>query len=782
MKEKRRPWWDSWSVIFLITALFLLAQRLRATNWTDDLHVFVFLALIASTTGLALGSSRFSAWLAAIFGTAYGLFFIPFLFGLTINKDINWHNRIVNVLYFRTHVAISQLAAREAATDPILFLLILAVTFWILCLLASYMLVRHGSPWFMVLSAGLAFLIINHYDPTNSTNLRYIQIFILLSLLLIGRMNFIHHSVNWKKQNIYMVHQVKFDISRAVVILAVIFLFLAWLIPVTSTEVKRYNELWTTMTKPFDKVRERVSRLLLEPLQQPTIGEKASFFGTTLNLGREASLSYTQLFNVQTNQQSTSGLRNYWKARSYDIYLDGQWQTSSSFQRETLSSQNSDLSLPDWLGRELITYNFYMLSDQQRNIFTVNSPVWVSHNVEVLLFGINANIKDPIAVFVTKPMQSGEYYQIHSLVGIPTITELRESGNEYPQWLSQYLQLPEDFSADIQQLALDLTAELDNPYDKAYAITKYLRENIEYSETFPAIPQWKDPLESFLFTYKSGFCNYYASAEVLMLRSLGIPARFAVGYAQGEFNKAEGLYTVRQKDSHAWPEVYFNDYGWVEFEPTSAQPARMLPLGTSSSTPAIPISNLPSIEEEETFNDLPETETVPAKDFSPQITADKPLTLLLAWFGPFVLSPIFALIVWWIATPLIRLRPLSTLVIDGFDRRGWNTPNWLQHLSQRREHSLFEKSYSSLAKAIKRLGYPVDPTDTPAERGLVLSKMMPEVSHQVDTLVREYELARFSTHAANLLAANQSSKHILSTIRRTSLKIRLKRRFKKHSQ
>jgi len=86
MKEKRRPWWDSWSAIFLIIALFLLAERLVATNWTDDLHVFVFLALIASVTGLALGQSRFSAWLAAIFGTAYGLFFIPFLLGLTINE------------------------------------------------------------------------------------------------------------------------------------------------------------------------------------------------------------------------------------------------------------------------------------------------------------------------------------------------------------------------------------------------------------------------------------------------------------------------------------------------------------------------------------------------------------------------------------------------------------------------------------------------------------------------------------------------------------------------
>ena len=78
-----------------------------------------------------------------------------------------------------------------------------------------------------------------------------------------------------------------------------------------------------------------------------------------------------------------------------------------------------------------------------------------------------------------------------------------------------------------------------------------------------------------LFHTKKGFCNYYASDEVLLLRSIGIPARMAVGFAEGEGSNdstARGeSFIVRNHDAHAWPEVYFPNIGWVEFEPTVNQ-------------------------------------------------------------------------------------------------------------------------------------------------------------------------------------------------------------------
>jgi len=70
-----------------------------------------------------------------------------------------------------------------------------------------------------------------------------------------------------------------------------------------------------------------------------------------------------------------------------------------------------------------------------------------------------------------------------------------------------------------------------------------------------------------------------------LLRAAGIPARLAVGFAQGRYDSKNNDYIVRQRDSHAWPEVYFNNLGWVEFEPTSAQPALDLPLGEKVDSP-----------------------------------------------------------------------------------------------------------------------------------------------------------------------------------------------------
>jgi hypothetical protein len=140
-----------------------------------------------------------------------------------------------------------------------------------------------------------------------------------------------------------------------------------------------------------------------------------------------------------------------------------------------------------------------------------------------------------------------------------------------------------DFSPRFADLAQMLIENLTTPYEKTVAITNYLRSELEYVDRMPLAPIDRDPIEWALFDQKQGFCNYYASAEVLMLRSLGIPARLAVGYAHGERESNSGRiqYTVRLRDAHAWPEVYFPGIGWVEFEPTANQDPLIRPTDPS---------------------------------------------------------------------------------------------------------------------------------------------------------------------------------------------------------
>jgi hypothetical protein len=94
----------------------------------------------------------------------------------------------------------------------------------------------------------------------------------------------------------------------------------------------------------------------------------------------------------------------------------------------------------------------------------------------------------------------------------------------------------------------------------------------KYTLNIPPLPRGRDAVDQFLFVDRRGFCEQIGTSLVVMLRSLGIPARLAVGYATGERNPFTGLYEVRAKDAHAWAEVYFPGVGWQAFDPTARVP------------------------------------------------------------------------------------------------------------------------------------------------------------------------------------------------------------------
>lgn len=143
---------------------------------------------------------------------------------------------------------------------------------------------------------------------------------------------------------------------------------------------------------------------------------------------------------------------------------------------------------------------------------------------------------------------------------------------KYRQFVySNYTYLPADLYGLISNLSTDITVDATNSFEKVILIQNYLSQNYTYNLNPPPIPDNTDFVEYFLFDSKEGYCTYYATAMVLMLRSIGIPARYVEGYlVQGEGTKLEEVYkrTVLDSDAHAWPEVYFDGVGWLPFEPT----------------------------------------------------------------------------------------------------------------------------------------------------------------------------------------------------------------------
>jgi transglutaminase-like putative cysteine protease len=145
---------------------------------------------------------------------------------------------------------------------------------------------------------------------------------------------------------------------------------------------------------------------------------------------------------------------------------------------------------------------------------------------------------------------------------------------QYAPWAETYLQLPTDLPASIRNKALEVTSAAPTPYDKAAAIEQFLRANYAINLDIEAAPPKSDSVEYFLFDVQEGYFDYHASAMVVMLRSLGIPARMAIGYVIRPIDRVPqtNVYIVREANAFAWPEVYFPGLGWIEFNPTPNEP------------------------------------------------------------------------------------------------------------------------------------------------------------------------------------------------------------------
>ncbi|MGH8972770.1 MAG: DUF4129 domain-containing transglutaminase family protein, partial [Acidimicrobiia bacterium] len=158
-----------------------------------------------------------------------------------------------------------------------------------------------------------------------------------------------------------------------------------------------------------------------------------------------------------------------------------------------------------------------------------------------------------------------------------TAADLAQSRPSSDADLAPYLELPEGFPDDVRALATEVTSKASGPYEAALALQNHLRTNYQYDEAAPA-GHSNDHLRYFLFRSKIGYCEQFSGAFAAMARSIGLPARVAVGFTPGTYDPNLGIFKVTTKEAHAWPEVYFAGQGWVTFEPT---PGRFEPNSTN---------------------------------------------------------------------------------------------------------------------------------------------------------------------------------------------------------
>ncbi len=148
-----------------------------------------------------------------------------------------------------------------------------------------------------------------------------------------------------------------------------------------------------------------------------------------------------------------------------------------------------------------------------------------------------------------------------------------------PAQQARFLQLPHPYPR-VKALAAQITEGIGSPsspptaftYDKVEAIEGWMSSHIKYTTDIPPLAPGADAVDSFLFGSRLGYCEQISTATVVMLRTLGIPARETVGYVPGSYNPITDLYDVQAKDAHAWVQVWFPGYGWQNFDPTADVP------------------------------------------------------------------------------------------------------------------------------------------------------------------------------------------------------------------
>jgi transglutaminase-like putative cysteine protease/uncharacterized membrane protein YhaH (DUF805 family) len=210
--------------------------------------------------------------------------------------------------------------------------------------------------------------------------------------------------------------------------------------------------------------------------------------------------------------------------------------------------------------------------------------------------------------FSASDTTQGLHFTVVSSPNLPTPSQLAQEPRTVAATMADDL-AHSRIDPQVRTLTAQITNGANSSYDAALDIQRYLTSNLfSYNPQPPAAPSGTDPLTFFLLHSRTGFCQQFATAMAVMARLAGIPSRVAVGFTAGA-QQADGSYLVTTHDAHAWPELYFPDYGWLPFEPTprgdgqavAPSYARAAPNtnggptdGTGSSGPDPIPSNLPT--------------------------------------------------------------------------------------------------------------------------------------------------------------------------------------------
>lgn len=454
---------------------------------------------------------------------------------------------------------------------------------------------------------------------------------------------------------------------------------------------------------------------------------------------RLVNQAQTEVFRVQ------SPVRSYWRLTSLEEFDGRIWSSSGSF-------GSADGELPESVDADVASETF-----EQTVTISALDAIWLPSAYEPrALDADDTDVRydeESATLIVDNSIDTsdGLTYRVTSRSPRLTPGDLTGTPDELPGDIrDEYLDLPDGFSLQVQGLARDLVEGAATPADQALALQDHLR-TFEYTLDTQA-GHSENAIEDFLFRNRAGYCEQFAGAFAAMARSVGLPARVAVGFTYGELDpELEDTYVVRGEYAHAWPEVYIAGAGWVAYEPT---PGRGMPnaepytgvreqqtapggggieLGPTSTETTVTIPTQPTTDPGRGVED-PGGDIISGDDQRDEGADDpepvpvryvvKPVTRSLPW----VLGAVAAYVV---------LFPL--LLVMRRERRRRLAAAPLEQV---------ELAWTESVEAAATAGFEERPSDTYVERAIRLGEIVPGAADAALTLAARREVGMYSAEGA----------------------------------
>jgi transglutaminase-like putative cysteine protease len=419
---------------------------------------------------------------------------------------------------------------------------------------------------------------------------------VVILLLLMGVWNYKNHTMQWERRRVDYSDSILYDNAQAVIFLALLVGTISFSVPSVS---------WRAIRDALQNRNKNQAAEVLGIRKQTAAPKEPSFQKPALPREHLLTEGFEQsqelVMTIRTGEISplpnpslaVDAPRHYWRGTIYDQYQGTGWVTSATVPQNYRA--NSPL-IPGLLDHYSPLHMDVTMQRPEGRLFwsgqlySASVPFRADWRLRPRsdLFADQATLLQADLFTVASGASA---YEAEMYIPRATVQQLRAASQEYPDDIRlRYLQLPAELPARVRQLAQQITSGIDNPYDKAAAIESYLHDNYPYDLEIPAPPENRDVTDYFLFDLKRGYCDYYATAMVVLARASGLPARFVSGYSSGSYDAINAEYTVRELNAHSWAEIYFPGIGWIEFEPTASQRGIVRPEKEAETTVVNPPS------------------------------------------------------------------------------------------------------------------------------------------------------------------------------------------------